>query len=182
MKYLKNFVESVENSDIDDILDILQYFGDTKPIIWQNHLVRYTKGMFVVYFNESNEIDLDDIKECHQRLDRLNYELISSEYQDGKLWFLILSKDLLKKYVSSGFKFIEDLNPDADNNYWYHISNDSIVIKTERKNNKIVYWTVFDSISDNEEATNCKILANIYFLEAQHRIKGVHNYLSNLYK
>ena len=44
MKYLKRFQESIDDSDLDDVLDILQYFGDTKPHIWQDDFVMSSEG------------------------------------------------------------------------------------------------------------------------------------------
>lgn len=177
---LKKFQESIDESDLDDVLDILQYFGDTKPHIWLNDFVNFSKGMLVVYFNEGSNLKLDELQECNQRLESLGYQLVSSDFQDDKLWFLVMSSELVNKYKNQlHFRFIEDLKfTKKYSNYSFcnkeYPSGDTIYITTNNNNE----WQITDSITEVEETTDNKVVANIYFLQAQHKVQGIIGSLS----
>ena len=192
MKYLKRFLERIEESDIDDILDILQYVGETTPKIWQDDFVRLSDGILVVYFEDATTPELKEIEDCQSRLMSNGYRLISYDLDETGLWFLVMTKELESKYKDKLlFKFIEDLNfrdfafythhvfstQDSRPSKYYNLnypSGDSInIIQNLNKT-----WFVWDSITDNEEASDNKVLANIDFLKTQHRVLGIQQSLS----
>jgi len=184
MKYLKRFLERIEESDIDDVLDILQYVGEFKPIIWQDDFIRFSDGLLVVYFEQMDLPDVKEIEDCQHRLMAINYRLISFDSDSTGLWFLVMSKELESKYKDElNFKFIEDLNfrvfstQDSRPSKYYNLnypSGDGInIIQNLNKT-----WFVWDSITDNEEASDNKVLTNIDFLKAQHRVLGIQQSIS----
>ena len=102
------------------------------------------------------------------------------------LFFLVMTKELESKYKDKLlFKFIEDLkfkkrsfNTTPDNGMNYSNiefpSGDTIsIIQNKQKT-----WFVTDSITDQEESSDNKVLANIDFLKAQHRVLGIQQSLS----
>lgn len=178
MKYLKKFLERIEESDLDDILDILQYVGETTPKIWQNDFVRFSDGILVVYFENDTMPDIKEIQDCQSRLENIGYRLISYDLDTTGLWFLILTKELESKYKNE-FEFIEDLKfKSRPEGYQYctkkYPSNDLIFIQRNGAGD----WFVGDSITDQEENSDNKVLANIDFLKAQHRVLGIQQSLS----
>ena len=185
MKYLKKFLERIEESDLDDILDILQYVGETTPKIWQDDFVRLSDGILVVYFEDcDSNPDIKEIEDCQSRLMSNGYRLISYDLDSTGLWFLVMTKELESKYKDKlHFNFIEDLkfkkrsfNSSNELNYCNkeYPSGDTIsVIQNPQK-----AWFVTDSITDQEEPSDNKVLANIDFLKAQHRVLGIQQSLS----
>lgn len=184
MKYLKRFNERIEETDLDDVLDILQYVGDTTPKIWMDDL---SVGVAVVYFEDCySKPEIKEIEDCQSRLMSNGYRLISYDVDETGLWFLVMTKELESKYKDElHFKFIEDLKfkkrsfnttPESGMNYCNkeYPSGDTIsVIQNTQKT-----WFVTDSITDQEESSDNKVLANIDFLKAQHRVLGIQQSLS----
>jgi hypothetical protein len=146
----------------------------------------------VVYFEQMDLPDIKEIEDCQHRLMAINYRLISFDSDSTGLWFLVMSKELESKYKDElRFKFIEDLNFRVFAFYTHHVfstqdsrpskyynlnypSGDSInIIQNLNKT-----WFVWDSITDNEEASDNKVLTNIDFLKAQHRVLGIQQSLS----
>ena len=131
---------------------------------------------------------MDELQECNQRLESLGYQLVSSDFQDGKLWFLVMSSELVNKYRNQlHFKFIEDLKFqkkyfDGQVHYQYcekkYPSGDSISIQKSGVGD----WYITDSITEVEETADNKadnkVVANIYFLQAQHKVQGIIGSLS----
>ena len=195
MKYLKKFLERIEESDLDDILDILQYVGETTPKIWQDDFVRLSDGILVVYFEDcDSNPDIKEIEDCQSRLMSNGYRLISYDLDSTGLWFLVMTKELESKYKDKlHFNFIEDLKFKkrifnaaslAQGGFNYcnkeYPSGDTIsVIQNPQKT-----WFVTDSITDQEEpaplrfGSDNKVLANIDFLKAQHRVLGIQQAIS----
>ena len=187
MKYLKRFLERIEESDLDDILDILQYVGETTPKIWQDNFTRFSDGILVVYFEDCDaKPDIKEIEDCQSRLMSNGYRLISYDLDSTGLWFLVMTKELESKYKDKlFFRFIEDLkfkkrffNTTPENGMDYcnieFPSGDTISVI--QKNDKT--WTVDETITDNYEASDNKVLANIDLLKAQHRVMGIQQALS----
>jgi len=184
VKYLKRFNERIEETDLDDVLDILQYVGDTTPKIWMDDL---SVGVAVVYFEDCySKPEIKEIEDCQSRLMSNGYRLISYDVDETGLWFLVMTKELESKYKDElHFKFIEDLKfkkrsfnttPESGMNYCNkeYPSGDTIsVIQNTQKT-----WFVTDSITDQEESSDNKVLANIDFLKAQHRVLGIQQSLS----
>jgi hypothetical protein len=186
MKYLKRFLERIEESDLDEVLDILQYVGELEPKIWQNDFVRFSDGLLVVYFEDATLPEVKEIEDCQSRLESIGYRLVSYDVDSVGLWFLVMTKELESKYKDElHFKFIEDLKfkkrsfnttPENGMNYCNkeYPSGDTIsVIQNPQK-----AWFVTDSITDQEEPSDNKVLANIDFLKAQHRVLGIQQFLS----
>lgn len=186
MKYLKRFNEDTDNSDIDEVLEILQYVGETKPINWVNSFVRFSEGIMVVYFKEQTQLpDSKEIDGCNHRLNQIGYTLISHDIDSVGLWFLVMSKETESKYREKlNFKFIEDLDfgeryfspQDNKPSKYYNLdypSGDNInIIQNSDKT-----WFVWDSITDNEEVSDNKVLANISLISVQHKVRGIQNSL-----
>jgi hypothetical protein len=94
-----------------------------------------------------------------------------------------MTKELESKYKDElHFKFIEDLDftkrSNWDKKYDFlesviNFNGDEIFIQNLNKT-----WFVWDSITDNEEASDNKVLANIDFLKTQHRVLGIQQSLS----
>ena len=188
MKYLKRFLERIEESDLDDILDILQYVGELEAKVWQNEFVQFSDGILVVYFEDATMPEIKEIEDCQSRLESIGYRLISYDVDSVGLWFLVMSEELESKYKDKLlFKFIEDLKFKkrifnavslAQGGFNYcnkeYPSGDTIsVIQNPQKT-----WFVTDSITDQEEPSDNKVLANIDFLKAQHRVLGIQQSLS----
>ena len=184
MKYLKKFLERIEESDLDDILDILQYVGELEAKVWQNEFVQFSDGILVVYFEDATMPEIKEIEDCQSRLESIGYRLISYDVDSVGLWFLVMTEELESKYKDKLlFKFIEDLkfkkrsfNSSNELNYCNkeYPSGDTIsVIQNPQKT-----WFVTDSITDQEEPSDNKVLANIDFLKAQHRVLGIQQSLS----
>ena len=186
MKYLKRFLERIEESDLDEVLDILQYVGDFQPKIWQNDFVRFSDGLLVVYFEDVTMPEKEEIEDCQSRLERIGYRLISYDLDSTGLFFLVMTKELESKYKDKLlFKFIEDLKfkkrsfnttPDNGMNYSNIEFPSGDMISVIQNRNKT--WFVSDSITDQEESSDNKVLANIDFLKAQHRVLGIQQSLS----
>ena len=188
MKYLKRFLERIEESDLDDILDILQYVGELEAKVWQNEFVQFSDGILVVYFEDATMPEIKEIEDCQSRLESIGYRLISYDVDSVGLWFLVMSEELESKYKDKlHFNFIEDLKFKkrifnavslAQGGFNYcnkeYPSGDTIsVIQNPQKT-----WFVTDSITDQEEPSDNKVLANIDFLKAQHRVLGIQQSLS----
>lgn len=186
MKYLKRFLERIEESDLDEVLDILQYVGETTPKIWVNEFVRFSDGLLVVYFEDVILPEMKEIEDCQSRLESIGYRLISYDVDLIGLWFLVMTEELQSKYKDKLlFKFIEDLkfkkrsfNVPSEKGMNYcnkeYPSGDTIsVIQNPQKT-----WFVTDSITDQEETSDNKVLANLDFLKAQHRVLGIQQSLS----
>ena len=188
MKYLKRFLERIEESDLDDILDILQYVGELEAKVWQNEFVQFSDGILVVYFEDATMPEIKEIEDCQSRLESIGYRLISYDVDSVGLWFLVMSEELESKYKDKlHFNFIEDLKFKkrifnaaslAQGGFNYcnkeYPSGDTIsVIQNPQK-----AWFVTDSITDQEEPSDNKVLANIDFLKAQHRVLGIQQSLS----
>lgn len=187
MKYLKRFLERIEESDLDDILDILQYVGETTPKIWQDDFTRFSDGILVVYFEDcDSKPDIKEIEDCQSRLMSNGYKLISYDLDSTGLWFLVMTNELKSIYKDKlFFRFIEDLKfkkrffnttrskiPCDDGMDYCNIefsSGDTISVIQNR--NKT--WFVTDTIIDQEEVSDNKVLANIDLLKAQHRVLGI---------
>ena len=184
MKYLKKFNERIEESDLDDVLDILQYVGETTPKIWMNDFVRFSDGMLVVYFEDyDSKPEIKEIEDCQSRLERIGYRLISYDVDETGLWFLIMTKELESKYKDElHFKFIEDLDftkrSNWDKKYDFlesviNFNGDEIFIQFKDD------WTIWNSITDDEEYEDeNKVLANISLLKTQHKMRGIQQSLS----
>lgn len=181
MKYLKKFLERISEYDLDDVLDILQYVGETTPIIWQNDFVRFSDGVLVVYFEGIKDIDIDikEIEDCQSRLMSIGYKLISHDIDSFGLWFLVMSKEMESKYQNElHFSFIEDLElvKDIESNFTeltIHFNGDTIYVQHRDD------WTIWDSITDSEEYEDeNKVLANISLLKTQHKMRGIQQALS----
>jgi hypothetical protein len=188
MKYLKRFLERIEESDLDEVLDILQYAGELEPRVWQNDFVRFSDGLLVIYFKDATLPEIKEIEDCQRRLESIGYRLISYDVDSVGLWFLVMTEELESKYKDKLlFKFIEDLKFKkrifnaaslAQGGFNYcnkeYPSGDTIsVIQNPQKT-----WFVTDSITDQEEPSDNKVLANIDFLKAQHRVLGIQQSLS----
>ena len=188
MKYLKRFLERIEESDLDDILDILQYVGELEAKVWQNEFVQFSDGILVVYFEDATMPEIKEIEDCQSRLESIGYRLISYDVDSVGLWFLVMTEELESKYKDKLlFKFIEDLKFKkrifnaaslAQGGFNYcnkeYPSGDTIsVIQNPQK-----AWFVTDSITDQEEPSDNKVLANIDFLKAQHRVLGIQQAIS----
>jgi hypothetical protein len=179
---IKKFLEYVEESDSDEVLEILQYIGETEPITWVNDFTRFSNGLIVVYFKDYNQIPNEtEINGCNHRLNQIGYSLISYDKdKSNKLWFLVMSQELESKYRNElSFKFIEDLDLEKIGNDWKNLTNfsishidypggDTISIITDDQG-----WFISDSITDNEETSANKVVANICLLKAQHRVSGI---------
>jgi hypothetical protein len=175
---IKKFFEYIEESDSDEVLEILQYIGETEPITWVNDFTRFSNGLKVVYFKDCNQIPNEvEISGCNHRLNQIGYSLISYDKdKSNKLWFLIMSQELETKYRNKlSFKFIEDLDlkevksADFSISHINYPSGDTISIL---KNNQET-WFVSDTITENEETSENKVVANICLLKAQHRVSGI---------
>jgi hypothetical protein len=175
---IKKFFEYVEESDSDEVIEILQYIGETEPITWVNDFTRFTNGVMVVYFKDCNQTPNDtELSGCNHRLNQIGYSLISYDKdKSNKLWFLIMSQELETKYRNElSFKFIEDLDLEKIKNvisisHINYPSGDTISIS---KNNQGSWWFVSDTITDYEETSENKVVANICLLKAQHRVSGI---------
>lgn len=184
MKYLKRFLERIEESDIDDILDILQYVGETTPKIWQDDFVRLSDGILVVYFEDATTPELKEIEDCQSRLMSNGYRLISYDLDETGLWFLVMTKELESKYKDElRFKFIEDLDFKRNRNFDFssveiNFNGDTIYIQHIHQR-YAKDWTIWDSITDVEEYEDeNKVLANISLLKTQHKMRGIQQALS----
>ena len=182
MKYLKRFLERIEESDLDDILDILQYVGETTPKIWVNEFVRFSDGILVVYFDDyDSKPDIEEIKHCRSRLESIGYRLISYDVNSmsGGLWFLVMTKELESKYKNDlHFWFIEDLGLKKDKVYNFsevtiYFNGDEIYVQRGED------WTIWDSITgDQEHEDENKVIANISLLKTQHKMRGIQQAIS----
>ena len=164
MKYLKKFLERIEETDLDDVLDILQYVGETKPIIWQNDFVNFSDGLLVVYFEDCKP-EIKEIEDCQSRLMNIGYRLISHDVDSTGLWFLVMTKELESKYNNElHFYFIEDLELKKDKMYDFgevKIDFNGDTIYVQHKDD----WTIWDSITDVEYDADNKVIANISLLK-----------------
>lgn len=180
MKYLKKFLERIEESDLDDILDILQYVGETTPKIWQDDFVRLSDGILVVYFEDcDSKPDIKEIEDCQSRLMSNGYRLISYDLDSTGLWFLVMTKELESKYKDElHFNFIEDLELKKSKHFHFSsieisFNGDTIYIQHDED------WVIWDSITDDAEyEIKNKVLANISLLKTQHKIRGIQQALS----
>lgn len=178
MSNLKRFYEFINNSDSDDILDILQDFAETKPNIWNYEFVKYTSGLLVIYFQNSEKLNSDNFSEIDLRLKSLGYKLVSFfEQSDSSLWFLIMSEELFLKYRNLNFKFIEDyFNSDSEFGVELIEYSSGDCIEVIASGDEVYIWTINDGYV--EKTSENKVCANIYLLEAQHRISGILKSLS----
>ena len=91
--------------------------------------------------------------------------------------------ELLNKYKGElHFKFIENLKFKKRAEYfdsWYYCnieypSGDTIYVIKPKDGD----WFINDSITDVGETADNKVVANIYFLKAQHKVQGILGSLS----
>lgn len=178
MSHLKKFYEFINNSDSDDILDILQVLIETKPNIWNHEFVKYTSGLLVVYFENVDKLDSDIFNEIDLRLKSFGYKLVSFfEQSDSSLWFLIMSYELFSKYRNLNFKFIEDyFNSEREFGHELIEYSSGDCIEVIASGDEVYIWTINDGYV--EKTTENKVCANIYLLESQHRISGIIKSLS----
>ena len=181
MKYLKKFNERIEESDLDDVLDILQYVGETTPKIWQDDFVRLSDGILVVYFEDATTPELKEIEDCQSRLMSNEYRLISYDVDETGLWFLVMTKELESIYKDKLlFKFIEDLDFKRNSKFDFiesviNFNGDQIFVQFKHGDG----WTIWDSITDSEEYEDeNKVLSNISLLKTQHKMRGIQQSLS----
>lgn len=178
MSHLKRFYEFINNSDSDDILDILQDFAETKPNIWKHQFVEYTNGLLVVYFDNVDKMNQINFDEIGQRLESFEYKLVSFfEQSNDSVWFLIMSDDLYSKYRQMNFKFIEDFfndNREFGHELIEYTTGDCIEITST--GDEVNIWSIIDGYVEKDSEN--RVCANIYLLESQHRISGIIKSLS----
>ena len=179
MKYFKRFNERIEENDLDDVLDILHYVGDTTPKIWMDDL---SVGVAVVYFEDCySKPEIKEIEDCQSRLMSNGYRLISYDVDETGLWFLVMTKELESIYKDKLlFKFIEDLDFKRNSKFDFiesviNFNGDQIFVEFRNGDG----WTIWDSITDSEEYEDeNKVLSNISLLKTQHKMRGIQRSLS----
>ena len=106
MRHLKRFNESIKESDLEYVIDILQTYVETKPTI------DIRDFLVVISFEFNSKIDKNEIDDINKRLDHATgYTILSFDSYDDTIYFLITESEYWKKIrIEKDVKLIDELD------------------------------------------------------------------------
>lgn len=110
MKHLRLFNERVDEDDLSDILDALQYLADSSPKYISNDMTKYHNGFLALYYEDCESFDESGIHVINDIISKIGYEICSYDFRDKTLYLLIMTLSFLDTLYKKGIELIRDVS------------------------------------------------------------------------
>lgn len=110
MKHLRLFNEGVDEDDLSDILDALQYLTDSSPKYISNDMTKYHSGFLALYYEDCESFDESGIHVINYIISKIGYEICSYDFRNKTLYLLIMTLSFLDTLYKKGIELIRDVS------------------------------------------------------------------------
>lgn len=112
--FLKSFNERVNEDDLSDILDALQYLTDSSPKYMSNDMIKYQDGFLALYYEDCDTFNESHIHVVNDIISKIGYKISSFDFRNNTLYLLIMTLSFLDRLYKKGIEFIDDVHFETD--------------------------------------------------------------------
>lgn len=179
MKHLKKYNERIDSSDMDDVLDALNYLTDSTPKFIETDETKYQDGLLAVFYEYLEKPSKEDINKINQILLKINYTIISHDTNKGNIYFLIASLDFLSILKSKKIKIIENIELNKKSpDHWQAEVMDTVAICINTLGPKLIDIWVWDN--EIEMFFSTKVEANLELIRLQFHHLGMNKAIKQM--
>lgn len=186
--FLKSFNERVNEDDLSDILDALQYLTDSSPKYMSNDMIKYQDGFLALYYEDCDKFNESHIHVVNDIISKIGYKISSYDFRNNTLYLLIITLSFLDKLYKKGIELLSNIQLTKTRKekiltgeiFFKELDYIQVVINYNPEINYYIYIAIDAAgINDEFEFTN-KVEADMELIDIQLKYLGINTAIKRM--